>query len=837
MTASPAVHQMLFSTRGRDPAGGADSVREVIARSPGVSERAQREFAARADLGGSLLHAELDGPVYTFSPVDDGTWLLCRAVSLGRYRKGAHQLLVHGLLLSREHLAWLDGNPLLLGRPDLAEAAGLRWTEEHPGERAEVPALALDPAIARRAPAANRQRLGELAQTESADDPAFPAAFGALARGERVACVTERPRASWVEWLLLHLHPLDRPEVGFHTWYSHGRPMSYRLLVTTPREAPRVRGQFSGLRLVDLGEAAADPVGEAARRLRARSPEEYQAALAACHLTRLADRGLPPLGEADALLGLRDAAGEELTGEERARADLLRQRSEPAGRLRYAIGDLAAAWRAGSPAPDFAAAVRRMVAAVDVEPAAVDAVAGPIGRLPAEDAAERWALLALLHAAADRRPGLEDRRVPAWRAVAPRGRLDELLGTVEGRAAEAVETLDAYVSPAAEADATGGGGEIPDWPAYLAWRGRLGLVPGPVARRVEELAAGMAPAAGAAWLRRLGEVHAAAGLPGEALRIWFDDEAPRLSDADRQSRVDEVVAWALEHGVAGLEERLDHPDLGDAVPSALAAWAAGRPDPDAAWAELSALLRAWRIGPAGAAGCGALIAGLAASPLAPRVPRAVEILVQGIGDRPAFVARLLAEAAGRLASAAEAASEPGEIRDLVAGTSELLQVRGRHVAAAAADPALLRLTLAAVVLDEAAPAPGPAGGGRFRAAWTSFLGSELVRRDAPGRLAGDLADDWMDLLADDLRRDPPAGATDPRHVVYLELAWRRWAAERATVARLRLRRALGLRPAGADAAWHREIVAGAVPAALRPEAEGIAAWTGRAAHEPIGAPG
>ena len=833
MTAAPPVHQMLFSTRGRDAAGGADSVREVIARSPGVPEAARRELAARADLGGSLLHAELDGPVYTFSPVEGSdvpggrSWLLCRAVSLGRYRKGAHQLLVHGLLLTREHLARLEGNPLLLGRPEIAGAAGVRWIEEHPGEgRTGLEPLALDPAVAARAPAANRDRLAELAELEAADDAAFPAAFGALARGERVACVADRPRASWVEWLLLHLHPLDRPEVSFHTWYSHGRPLAYRLLMTTPREAPRVRGQFRGLRLVELaapGEAAADAVGEAVRRLRARSAEEYRAALAAFHLTRLADRPLPALGEADTLLALRDAAGETLRGEERARADLLRQRSEPAGRLRYAVGDLAAAWRRGG--EGFDAAVRRMAAAVDVEPAAVEAVAGPVGRLPAEDAAERWALLALLDAAAEGRPGLADRRVPTWRALVPRGRLDELLATLEERAAEAVETLDAYLVRAAEADAAAGGPDEPDWPAYLAWRGRTGMAPGRVARRAEELAAEMAPAPGAAWLRRLGEVHAAAGRPGEALRLWLDGEAPRLADGDRQPRVAAVVAWALERGVAGLEERLDHPELGEAVPAALAAWAVARPDPDAAWDLLAALLRSWHVERDAAAGCGALLAGLAASPLAARVPEAVEILVRGIGDRPGFVARLLAEAAGRLAAAAESAVRPGEVHALVTGAGALLQVRGRHVAAAAADPELFRLTLAAAVLDDAS-AGGPGAGGRFRTAWTTFVASYLGRRGPREPLAGPLVEDWMDLLADDLRRHPPAGGADPRHAFYLDLAWRRWAADRATASRLRLRRALEVRSAGADREWHRERLAAAVPRALRREAEAIVGWTG-----------
>lgn len=852
MTAAGTVPHLLFSTRSRNPTGGAESVREVIAASPGVGEAARREFAARADLGGSVLHAELDGPVFTFSPVGDGTFLLCRAVSLGRYRKGAHQFLVQGLLLSRQHLAWLDGNPLVLARGEVSGAHGIDWVEEHPGEGATLEPLALDPAIAARAAAFDRDRFDELAAAPPEGDPALPAALGALGRGERVACVARRPAAAWVEWVLLHLHPLDRPQVSFHTWYSHVRTVSYRLMLTTDQEASRVRGQFHGLRMVELSAPAGDAAGDAARALRQASPRRYREALAEFHLTRLADRPLPPLAEADAVLCLRDAAGAALTPEERARVDRLRLRAEPAARLQYAIEDLAAAWRGGG---DFAAASRAMATALEIEPSAVEAVSTRLGRPEvagrAEDPAERLALLALLDAAAGERPRLAGQRAPTWRRLVARGTLPALLAALADRAEDAAAVLEPYVlavagaeADAAAADAApapaGPPGE-PEWAVYLAWRADRRLPPGGLAAGIERLAATQPPLHAAAWLRRLGEVQAHAGRPTEAMRLWLRGECRRLPEPARQQRVESVIAWALEESVPGVEDYLQDPELGEAVPAAVAAWAAGHPDPAAAWGRLSALLRGWRIDDAAAPGFAALVARLAASPLAARVPEVVELVLERMpgrgfdeGSDRRFLGRVLADAVPRLVARAEAGGPPELWRCLVTGTWKLIEVRLRLTGGepASADGPLLQLTRRAIVLAEALADRG-AEVAPFRAAWTSWLPSVLHWEAGTPRLDAAGEDDWIDLLAGDLRRHPPLAGDDERCRFLLTLAWRRWAAEPDTLRRLRLRRALAVAKMDAGDPWHRKLLDRAVPPALRREAEalaGSAAGLPRAPH-------
>lgn len=837
MTAAGTVPHLLFSTRSRNPTGGAESVREVIAASPGVPEAAQREFAGRADLGGSVLHADLGGPVYTFSPAGDGTFLFCRAVSLGRYRKGAHHFLVQGLLLTRRQLAWLDGNPLVLARGDLSGAHGIEWIEEHPGEGARLAPLTLDPAIAERAAALDRRRFEELAAQPPVGDAAFPAVYAALTHGERVACVAASPTAAWVEWVLLHLHPLDRPEVSFHTWYSHGRAVPYRLMLTTDQEASRVRGQFRGLRLVDLGAAAPDPAGDRARALRRGSPDRYRKTLAEFHMTFLAEKPQRRLEDWEVVLCLRDALGEPLTAEEREHVDRLRRRSDPNAGLHHAVEDLAAVWRRGG---DLAAASRETAVALEIEPAAVEAVAAVLGRSEDADSsldpAERIAFLALLDAAAAAQPRLAARRVPAWRLLVARGTLPRLLAAVSERA-EAAAVLDPFVVAAAEAEAEEEAAPAPpgepDWRRYLSWR--IGRLPSkPLAARLEQIAVALPAPRAVRWLALLGEVHAQADRPAEAVRIWLEGECRRLPEPARQERVSEAVRFALEHSVPGLEDHLRDPQLGEAVAAAVGAWVARHPSPAAAWERLRALLLGWRIDAAAAPGFAALLAGLIASPAVDRIPEVVELVLERMprgsdddADRR-FLGRVLAQAAPRLVPHAEAAGAPALWRALVAGTRELVALRTRFPAAetAAADGALLHLVQRAVVLARALEERGRAVD-RFRTVWTSWLPSVLQWEGGTARLDPAAADDWIDLLAADLRRHPPPAAADPRCRFLLTLAWRRWAEEPDTLRRLRLRLALARSRVDVEDEWHRELVAAAVPPERLPEAARLSGIPGR----------
>src|SRR5215210_318955 len=128
-----SIPQLIFSTRSPSPKSGPDFVREVVAESPGVAEEVRAEFARRADIAGSILQHELRQAVYMFCPVAANAWLLCRAMSLGLYRKGSNLLLVHGVVLAEEHLEALEGNPLLLDLPEVQERRGLAFREEYPG--------------------------------------------------------------------------------------------------------------------------------------------------------------------------------------------------------------------------------------------------------------------------------------------------------------------------------------------------------------------------------------------------------------------------------------------------------------------------------------------------------------------------------------------------------------------------------------------------------------------------------------------------------------------------------------------------------------------------------
>jgi hypothetical protein len=347
------------------------------------------------------------------------------------------------------------------------------------------------------------------------------------------------------------------------------------------------------------------------------------------------------------------------------------------------------------------------------------------------------------------------------------------------------------------------------------------------------LASSAPPPADGAWLRRLGDLRALAGAREEALRLWLDVEAPRLAGDVRRRRVEAVVGWALDRGVEGLDRFLDHPALGDAVPAAVAAWAAVQPDPDAAWRRLDALLAGWRLDAAAAPAVGALLGRLAASPLAARVPQAVSTLARPFGPDTLgrFLGGALAEAARRLAPALAAGRTPDTLRAAVAGAGELLQVRNQHPGATAGDGALLALALPALVaaqeLARGGDEAGRAAARRFRQAWMALLTSRAARRlDGPAAddgLDAVAEEDWLDLLFDDFAGEPlRAPEDDPRYHFLLTLAWRAWAAEPTTRRRLRLRRGLQLAAVAPDPQWQRGRIAAVVPRGLLADAHRLA---------------
>ena len=260
MTTLPPIPQLLFSTRDARPESSAGFNREVVAASPGVPEPVRAAFESVADMTGFILRRAELPPVWAFRRVDAGHWLLARAVSLGTYRKGNHQLLIHGLGLGAEHLDCLDGNPLLLSSPE-ARAAGFRFEEEHPGERHSLAPQHLDAAFAGTAATMNLERLRRLGDAlEPAVAAAFPALFDSvLERGRPTAFATgERPDRRLLEWLLLHLHPADRVELSWHTWYAYDSPRPFDLVGVAASDAAELRRQ---LRDVEVWSAGAGEEG------------------------------------------------------------------------------------------------------------------------------------------------------------------------------------------------------------------------------------------------------------------------------------------------------------------------------------------------------------------------------------------------------------------------------------------------------------------------------------------------------------------------------------------------------------------------------------------------
>jgi hypothetical protein len=179
--APPPIEHLVFSTRAARPASGTEFNREVVAASPGVTDEARAAFVRLADMtGGVLSGAELP-PLWAFRRVGEESWLVVRAVSLGLYRKGHHQLLVHGAVLPRETVDLLDGDPFLLATEE-ARRAGFRFVEEHPEGRSELEPIVLDPGFAATARRLCVERLERLTEELRAFDPAFPSLFDAALR-------------------------------------------------------------------------------------------------------------------------------------------------------------------------------------------------------------------------------------------------------------------------------------------------------------------------------------------------------------------------------------------------------------------------------------------------------------------------------------------------------------------------------------------------------------------------------------------------------------------------------------------------------------------------------
>jgi hypothetical protein len=326
--------QLVFSTRAAEPSSGTDFVREIVAASSRVDEAARGELAGRADLVGTVLQADLDtaGPIFTFSSFGDGAggrrWLVARTVSVGHYRKG-HQLLTHGLVLDRDQLDALGGNPFLLATPERSP-----FLDRHPmapgGPGEALPAATVRwPTDPRRD---NAERLDRLsARLAAGHDSVAGGLLSVLTAGERAVWAVDSPTPELAEWLLLHLHPADRPELSLTTWYSHDRPVPYDLALCRRDDARTVRSALrpSVVATGDVVSGAPLGPGPALVALRTRGAAVLGEGLRRYRLTFLERGGShPPLAAASAAPALAELAGEELSPEERRSVRRLRLRGE-----------------------------------------------------------------------------------------------------------------------------------------------------------------------------------------------------------------------------------------------------------------------------------------------------------------------------------------------------------------------------------------------------------------------------------------------------------------------------------------------------------------------------
>ena len=517
--------QLVFSTRAAMPRSGTDFDRRVVAESPGIPAAARGEFTRRADLVGTIARTELDRPVYTFSPLDAGgerRWLFARTVSIGRYR-GGHQLLTHGLLLDSWHLDAMEGNPFLL---DGGLGGGSPFLDSHPGADRELSSLRLPLPTLATSRRTNLRRLDFLASELAGYDGDFAALFKGLAADEPVAYVLDRPDPLLAEWLLLHLHPDDRHETSFHTFYCHGRSVPYRLLLVAPPDARAVRGQFRPLHVVEEGEGGTAPIGESVRELRRRSTGDLERTVRRYRVTFLASGEFPPLSRVDAELCLRSGLSLPLTADEERRLQQLRRRSGEQDRLPDAIQTLAAAW----PTEHRRYAELASAVAESLPFPTPEELRQCVDDLRERDARELWATLVLFAADTPNGPLTTPRaRADAWLAVAARGSERALLSLLApaggGVDPAAVPVLARYLRDAAHLVPPGKVGRLNSLVSVLLDEPLEGL--GPL---------GTSPSAVSTLLAATAEALVARCNDGRALSSdrmarWLERACPHIPDA------------------------------------------------------------------------------------------------------------------------------------------------------------------------------------------------------------------------------------------------------------------------------------------------------------------
>lgn len=592
---TPPIPQLLFSTRAEKPESGTEFNRQVVAASPGLPEAALSMFSSHADLTFTIDQQRALQPVLSMTRLGANSWLVCRAISLGVYRKSSHHMLVHGLVLHRDHLLLLQGNPFLLENPAVA-AMGFTFRETHPGTQRELPHLTLDEALGAKAPDLNRQRLEHLShELDGQLSGALPELFDKIIGSDHpIALVREAPPdRRWLEWCLLHFHPDDRLELSFHTWYGFNRRHDYRLLMVPQGDLPRLRPRFQDLVTWRPAVPSTPSAGQLARRtveLRQRSPETFLATLGRYRITHLTSQSTHAIAPEDAQLCLWQALGGKPDEAEKECLEELERRG--GNLLVWHVFKLAEFWLQGGGAFQTELARKVEAGGWEIEP---QLLVGTLAYLKPGDWLARWSLLALLLSALrDDSPHWAKYLLPFWNQMVPDAGTGDFLRRFAPPVEEAVRVER--------------------------------LIDGAVHE-------GMPRKVASAWYSQLAELAFEMDFPQFAYRLRFQKWAPLAEEGEHRQRlagiVDELLAGSGAHDDA-LRTPLSDTDTAPEMWEILGDWLENHPEAGMAWGRWQQMMDhlADTLPCATAADCGRFLARLTLSEQAERTLEAYRLLLQ-----------------------------------------------------------------------------------------------------------------------------------------------------------------------------------------------------------------
>ncbi|MEM7588328.1 MAG: hypothetical protein AAF560_33380, partial [Acidobacteriota bacterium] len=678
------------------------------------------------------------------------------------------------------------GNPLALDFLSQHEL-DFSFQDTHPGFGQELEQMVLSREIAGQARAYNRQRLESL---RAADDAWLGHAYDQLAVGARLACVSAHPRASDLEALLLHLHPDDRLELSFHTFYSHSRAIDYRLIGVLASDLPGIERQFRGLEStrVDQPEPARrGGLGTLVCRNRQRDPSGYLDLVERFRLTYLSDRHFPQIRLEDAAFALDKAWDDpqQLTREERQRLRHLKRRS--IGGLEDWIEELADCW----------AEPELFKQALDKAEQAVTKVGSQELESVFEDSTtywetdQRWALASLLTRERAWVPGTLNER-GRWqmaRELLPAGALPEFIGGFSKHQAQIARPI---LRQWALADARFGDPRVdrePYWLTLLAWLHQREHRWGGAFDQIKNvLAARPSPADQLAAWQKLRSLCLEYGYDEESFDLLIQHELPLVP----RKQVKGVIAKEVERVLQQQPERLPMLASSFGTSGVAAAVFHGLAEslalhPEDASRLVDALTHCLKAAPALDSGAaeelGGLLAELALLPPTLRVSVA-ETLDRStllVAERRPFANTAL-ECAARSLVAQESKLLTMAPVQAVRAIRVVLQARNNPGGASGGTPdssvtmeaALMRLAVLGKLIAARLPRDAQQAADELDRAWLLLL--DAVREGHLFEQPPREARSWIHLLEQELGTVPRQAANDKQVKLsaFLDLAWSLW---------------------------------------------------------------